>query len=117
MKKILFVSVAFITVCAVGAWAFTNTKLVSAEKPIQQFVVDFDLNILPKGQVEVIWPAVAGYDKYAIYRGVTGTDLFHVKTVSATRYIDEAVMPDTKYSYRVMALRGVVEAPKTVSQK
>lgn len=54
--------------------------------------------------LSLIWNAVAGADKYAVYRGKAGAAGDHVATVEKPHYLDDSVEPTETYEFRVRAI-------------
>jgi hypothetical protein len=77
--------------CLIGACASTAPET----KPF-----GCTLRNTERGGVEVSWTERDGFDRYAIYR-----DGQLVEKVHGNRYVDDAVMPDSDYTYRVVPLR------------
>jgi len=87
------VSVLFLicVLCLIGACASTAPGI----KPFGCTLQDTE-----RGGVEVSWTERDGFDRYAIYR-----DGQLIDTVRGSRYVDDAVMPDTDYTYKVVPLK------------
>ncbi|MEZ5336643.1 MAG: C1 family peptidase [bacterium] len=62
--------------------------------------------------VALSWQAVAGAEQYQLYRG-TGNMLLPLRRVEGLNFIDGSAQKGVHYSYRVAALQGELQGPRS----